>query len=215
MNKWNTVTPLSRFLAVVLFVGIVPVLSFYIGVQYEKTVDVISRIPTPAVSSANTTGSMATWKTFTSTSLGFSIRHPLAVTVTEFAGDPHPENFAPAHVIFSDAATGDTVMTLETGEFEYIPTIVTATATTTLGTSTFVAYGGYESPAQAGDMTSYFQQYSLAGVVGKPWIFITDVFRSGVYSKNMSADEFHAHVLLVEKMLTTFSLIASPGQLKH
>ncbi len=35
--KWNEVTWYSKLGAIVLFIGIVPALSFYIGTQYELT----------------------------------------------------------------------------------------------------------------------------------------------------------------------------------
>jgi hypothetical protein len=37
MIKWNEVTWYSRFGAIILFVGIIPTLAFYIGTEYEKT----------------------------------------------------------------------------------------------------------------------------------------------------------------------------------
>lgn len=33
--NWHEPTPLSRFLSIVLFVGIIPALCFYVGTQYE------------------------------------------------------------------------------------------------------------------------------------------------------------------------------------
>jgi hypothetical protein len=37
MIKWNEVTWYSKLAAIIFFVGIFPALSFYIGVEYEKT----------------------------------------------------------------------------------------------------------------------------------------------------------------------------------
>lgn len=37
MFNWHEPTPLSRMLAIVLFVGIIPTLSFYIGTKYQET----------------------------------------------------------------------------------------------------------------------------------------------------------------------------------
>ncbi len=36
--KWNEVTWYSKLVAIVLFAGVVPALSFYIGLQYERTI---------------------------------------------------------------------------------------------------------------------------------------------------------------------------------
>ena len=33
--KWNEVTWYSRMIAIVIFVGVLPTLSFYIGMQYK------------------------------------------------------------------------------------------------------------------------------------------------------------------------------------
>jgi hypothetical protein len=37
MIQWNTVTWYSRILSIIVFVGIMPAVNFYIGVQYEQT----------------------------------------------------------------------------------------------------------------------------------------------------------------------------------
>ena len=37
MFNWHEPTPLSRMLAIVLFVGVIPSLSFYIGTKYQET----------------------------------------------------------------------------------------------------------------------------------------------------------------------------------
>jgi hypothetical protein len=42
MIKWNKVTWYSRLLALILFLLVIPVLTFYIGTQYEKTVIVLT-----------------------------------------------------------------------------------------------------------------------------------------------------------------------------
>lgn len=39
--KWNTVTWYSKLLAAILFIGILPFLAFYIGIQYQKTKEVL------------------------------------------------------------------------------------------------------------------------------------------------------------------------------
>ena len=37
MLEWNQVTWYSRMAAIIIFVGVIPVLNFYIGVQYQET----------------------------------------------------------------------------------------------------------------------------------------------------------------------------------
>jgi hypothetical protein len=43
MIEWNTITWYSRLAAIVFFVGILPVLNFYIGVQYQQTTAALER----------------------------------------------------------------------------------------------------------------------------------------------------------------------------
>ncbi len=35
MVNWHEVTPFSRMLAIILFVGVIPALFFYLGMQYQ------------------------------------------------------------------------------------------------------------------------------------------------------------------------------------
>ena len=44
--KWNEVTWYSRLLAIILFLGVIPALSFYIGVQYQEVVSVSANVIT-------------------------------------------------------------------------------------------------------------------------------------------------------------------------
>lgn len=37
-NSWNTVTPLSKTIALVLFI-LLPFLGFYLGMEYQKAID--------------------------------------------------------------------------------------------------------------------------------------------------------------------------------
>jgi hypothetical protein len=41
MIKWNEYTWYSKLAALIFFIGVMPILTFYIGVQYEKTVQVL------------------------------------------------------------------------------------------------------------------------------------------------------------------------------
>lgn len=49
MIKWHEYTWYSKLAAIVFFIGILPALTFYIGVQYEKTEEVLSNksVPVP------------------------------------------------------------------------------------------------------------------------------------------------------------------------
>ncbi len=41
MIVWNKVTWYSKLIAVILFLLVIPAWTFYIGMQYQKTVDVL------------------------------------------------------------------------------------------------------------------------------------------------------------------------------
>ncbi len=43
--QWSRVTWYSWWLAIVLFCIVIPALSFYIGVEYQKTQEVLARAP--------------------------------------------------------------------------------------------------------------------------------------------------------------------------
>jgi len=43
--KWNEITWYSKWGAILLFILIIPVLAFYIGVQYQNTVEILSSAP--------------------------------------------------------------------------------------------------------------------------------------------------------------------------
>ncbi len=42
--EWNKVTWYSRLLALVLFLGVIPAIAFYIGVEYQKTIKYLEEI---------------------------------------------------------------------------------------------------------------------------------------------------------------------------
>ncbi|HVM73891.1 MAG TPA: hypothetical protein VMU13_03395 [Candidatus Paceibacterota bacterium] len=66
--KWNEVTWYSRMCAIILFVGVVPALSFYIGMQYEL---IVRQTPaTPIQSTQSTPNVQPSFSTSTSTSPG-------------------------------------------------------------------------------------------------------------------------------------------------
>ncbi|MBY0538450.1 hypothetical protein K2P47_03575 [Patescibacteria group bacterium] len=45
MITFNKVTWYSKLLAIVFFLGVIPALSFYVGMQYQATIDVVSQAP--------------------------------------------------------------------------------------------------------------------------------------------------------------------------
>lgn len=44
--EWNRVTWYSRVLALVIFLGLIPVISFYIGGEYQKTIKYLEEVST-------------------------------------------------------------------------------------------------------------------------------------------------------------------------
>jgi len=42
MIKWNEYTWYSKLAALIFFIGVLPCLTFYIGMQYEKTIQSIN-----------------------------------------------------------------------------------------------------------------------------------------------------------------------------
>jgi hypothetical protein len=53
MIKWNEVTPLSKWLAIIFFLLVLPILSFFIGMQYQQVslnqekYNISANVPTP------------------------------------------------------------------------------------------------------------------------------------------------------------------------
>lgn len=41
--QWNEITWYSRLIAIVIFFGVVPAVSFYIGTQYQETLNTVSQ----------------------------------------------------------------------------------------------------------------------------------------------------------------------------
>lgn len=63
MIKWNEITWYSKLGAIILFIAIVPSLTFYIGTQYEKTLVVLNQATTTsatAVGSSSVGGPTST-----------------------------------------------------------------------------------------------------------------------------------------------------------
>lgn len=42
MVEWNAVTWYSRLAAIIVFVGILPILNFYIGMKYQETASALA-----------------------------------------------------------------------------------------------------------------------------------------------------------------------------
>ncbi len=47
--KWNEYTWYSKLAAVIFFLAIFPIWTFYLGTQYQKTVDALEAAPVPIV----------------------------------------------------------------------------------------------------------------------------------------------------------------------
>ena len=99
MIKWQEVTPLSRWASIVLFVGVIPALSFYVGIQYEATYLVMSQSTQSNPSNVSAIGSMAsstattpnqtittattTLKLYINKSYGFQFSYPASLNAFE------------------------------------------------------------------------------------------------------------------------------------
>ncbi len=75
--RWNEYTSLSRFGAIILFVGVFPVLSFYLGMEYQDTKMVLlAEEPEALVVLAAAQGARVGWKLHENSEYGFSIAYP-------------------------------------------------------------------------------------------------------------------------------------------
>jgi hypothetical protein len=91
--KWNEVTWYSKLGAIILFVGVIPALSFYIGMQYQAVKDMQDSTKheisfTPKIFQASSSPPMnipSDWKTVTNTEYGFSISVPNYFTLIELS----------------------------------------------------------------------------------------------------------------------------------
>jgi len=81
LPKWLiTVTPFSKYLAMVLFI-VLPFVGFYLGMKYQEKVTIMSQvvsefqkitIPSPTVTQVD----IASWKTYINKNYGFSFKYP-------------------------------------------------------------------------------------------------------------------------------------------
>ena len=76
--RWNKYTWYSRFAAIFLFLGIVPVIAFYIGMRYVETTAVI--LEEPVLAAVITADPLAGWKTYENKLYGFSFKHPSSIS---------------------------------------------------------------------------------------------------------------------------------------
>ena len=76
--RWNKYTWYSRFAAIFLFLGIVPVIAFYIGMRYVETTAVI--LEEPVLAAVITADPLVGWKTYENKLYGFSFKHPSSLS---------------------------------------------------------------------------------------------------------------------------------------
>ncbi len=94
MIKWNEVTWYSKLLAIIFFIGVLPMLSFYVGNKYgevkeqmnQPSVIPVSLIPTPVTVSSSTVTTVDTsdWKTYRNEKYGFEFKYPPNYSVAPY-----------------------------------------------------------------------------------------------------------------------------------
>jgi hypothetical protein len=75
--KWNEVTWYSKLAAIIFFLGIFPVLTFYIGMQYQRVQD-LNNTPSLEVKEE--------WRTFVSNEYHFTFKYPPYLQLNEIGG---------------------------------------------------------------------------------------------------------------------------------
>ncbi len=93
MIKFNEVTWYSKLLAVILFIALLPILTFYIGTEYQQAVDINNNIPSVSESSSvktnvavsGSTGSSMSTGVYTNATYGWSFHYPTNWKVAETA----------------------------------------------------------------------------------------------------------------------------------
>lgn len=78
--EWNKITPLSKYLAMVLFIAL-PFIGFVLGMKYQKTIDSsLKMVDSKQIDAVNTsttpTPLMTNWKTYISKKHGFEVQYP-------------------------------------------------------------------------------------------------------------------------------------------
>lgn len=91
MIKFNEITWYSKLLAAIVILGGFPVLAFYIGVEFQKTISIhVSNVPPVQVQvhipdESKNTDINTQWKTYTNETYGFTFSYPTSNTVEEIA----------------------------------------------------------------------------------------------------------------------------------
>jgi len=85
--KWNEVTWYSKLFAAIFLLGVLPVLAFYIGTQYElairaNSVQVVRVAGSPEISNSKLSG----WKTYLNPVYGFSVQYPAEAVPVDTTG---------------------------------------------------------------------------------------------------------------------------------
>lgn len=81
MIEWNKVTWYSKLVAIIFFIAVLPVLSFNVGVQYEKVNENNLSISIPIISPTPTTDKEL--KKYINEKYGFSFMYPLDYKIIE------------------------------------------------------------------------------------------------------------------------------------
>lgn len=71
--QWNEVTWYSKLLSIVFFIAVLPVLTFYIGREYERTEQILND-PAPAVPVVE--GADSSFEAYTNSEYNFSLKYP-------------------------------------------------------------------------------------------------------------------------------------------
>jgi|GEM_PF-6969612 len=102
MIKFNEATPLSKWVAIVFFILVLPVLCFYIGKQYEQATSIYN-IQTVNQTAVKTDAS--TWKTYTNAKYGFSVEYPTSILKAPTV-DESQKDFT--HIVFANIISDPT-----------------------------------------------------------------------------------------------------------
>lgn len=79
MIKWNEVTWYSKFLAILFFIGVLPVLCFYIGKEYgevKQQVEMVEIATSEPQEKVATGADIAEWKTYQNEEYKFEFKYP-------------------------------------------------------------------------------------------------------------------------------------------
>lgn len=85
MIKWDRVTWYSKLLAIIFFIGVLPLLCFYVGARYGEVkeqaerVETVSFIPKAKVAEGVDTSE---WKTYRNEKYGFEFKYPESTTIS-------------------------------------------------------------------------------------------------------------------------------------